>query len=249
MALSAMRSSIQTGIRDADHDIRVHRVSFCEKGPSFLTGKRNIAPLYDGVRPRKIDVFKDAEFLSALSAMGAVRVDPILIDGYDLARQQFPRQRGTNCVQRAGFGSEYRGAVRQLSHAKRTEAIGVSGCNQLCGRGDHQRVCAFDPIHSGGDCCFNGRAAKPLLYDDIGENLRIGCGMENRTCLLQRIPQFHGIGKISIMCQCHAPLVVVDDDGLHIALVIGTCGGIADMADYNVAPAQRLKLVRCKHLV
>ena len=51
------------------------------------------------------------------------------------------------------------------------------------------------------------------------------------------------------MCQCHAPFVVVDDDGLHIAFVIGTSGGITDMADYNVALSQRLQPVRCKHIV
>ena len=51
------------------------------------------------------------------------------------------------------------------------------------------------------------------------------------------------------MGQGHAALVVVDDQGLHVALVVRAGGGVAHMAHGDVAAAQGLQPLRREHIV
>ena len=50
------------------------------------------------------------------------------------------------------------------------------------------------------------------------------------------------------MGQRHAALIVVDQNGLDVALVVRTCGTVAHMADGDVAKPQRAEALLGKHI-
>ena len=88
-----------------------------------------------------------------------------------------------------------------------------------------------------------------LLHDQIGNGLRIGRGVENRTVCLQTAAQFPGIGEISVVGQGHGAFPVIDDQRLHVFLVIGAGGCIAYMAYHDVAPAQAVQPLGREYIV
>ena len=73
--------------------------------------------------------------------------------------------------------------------------------------------------------------------------------MEDGALLFQPVPQLHGVCQIAVMGKGHAALMVVDDQGLDVALVIRAGGGITHMAYHDIALAQGSQMLRCEYLV
>ena len=73
--------------------------------------------------------------------------------------------------------------------------------------------------------------------------------MEDGALFLQLLAQLHGVGQIAVMGQGHTTLMVVDDQGLYIALVVRPGGGITHMAHSDVAAAQALQPLWREHVV
>ena len=119
--------------------------------------------------------------------------------------------------------------------------MGIPGSDELGGRGDHKRVRPFNPAHGIIHSLLDRWGMEPLLHDDIGNYLAVGGSVEDRAVLLQTGSQLIGVGQISVVCQRHPPLVVVDDDGLGIALAVGAGGGIADVPHDDVSAPQPLE--------
>ena len=67
--------------------------------------------------------------------------------------------------------------------------------------------------------------------------------------MLQFVSQLIGIGQIAVVGQGHPALVVVDDDGLGVALAVGAGGGVAHMTYNDVAGAQLLQPFLWKNIV
>ena len=127
--------------------------------------------------------------------------------------------------------------------------MGVPGGDELGGGRDHQRIGPFDPAHSGIHGLLNGCGTEPLLYDDIGDHLAVGGGVENGSVLLQTVPQLIGVGQISVVRQRHPAFMVIDDDGLGVALAVGAGGSIADVSHDDVAGPQLFDALLWENLV
>ena len=125
----------------------------------------------------------------------------------------------------------------------------VAGSDQLGRRGYHQRIGSLDPAHSLIHCLLNGGRPQPLLHDDVGDNLAVRGGMEDGAALLQFISQLIGIGQIAVVRQGHPALVMVDNNGLGVALAVGAGGGVAHMTYNDVAGAQLLQPFLWKNIV
>ena len=127
--------------------------------------------------------------------------------------------------------------------------MGVPDGDELGGRGDHQGIGPLDPAHGGGDGILDGGGLQPLLDDDVGDDLRIRGGLENGAPALQLLPQLVGVGQVAVVGQGHAALVVVHQDGLDVALVVGPGGAVAHVAHGDGPRAQRAEPLCREHVV
>ena len=98
--------------------------------------------------------------------------------------------------------------------------MGVSRRDELCRRGDDERIGALQRGHCRGDGLLDAPAAQPLPHDDIGDDLAVCGRMENGTLLLKRGAKFKRVGQIPVMGQGHAPLAVVDEQGLGVGSAV-----------------------------
>ena len=90
---------------------------------------------------------------------------------------------------------------------------------------------------------------QPFLHNDIGDDLRIGGGVKNRAIFFQLTAQGEGIGQIAVVSQCHAAFVMVDYQGLNIALSVAAGGSVADVSNYDFSLAQGSQSLRSEYLV
>ena len=72
--------------------------------------------------------------------------------------------------------------------------------------------------------------------------------MEDRPLTLQLETQLLGVGQVAVVGQRHAALIVVDQNGLDVALVVRTGGTVAHMADGDIAKSQRAEPLLGKHI-
>ena len=171
--------------------------------------------------------------------MAGIGLDAAAVRHHDLTGADVPLEPGAHGVQRAGLGGEYHRPVLEPAHAQRAEPVGIPGGDELGGGGDHQGIGALDPVHGGGHGLLDGGGPQALLDDDVGDDLRVRGGLEDGAPALQLGAQLVGVGEVSVVGQGHAALVVVDQDGLDIALVVAAGGTVADVAHGDVAGAQR----------
>ena len=94
--------NVQTGIRHADHHVRLHGMLQREERASAQPRGVHRASVDDGVRTREVDVFEHAGGLGLLSHMGAVGAQAVLIHYHDLARLYVADEGRADAVQRAG---------------------------------------------------------------------------------------------------------------------------------------------------
>ena len=148
--------------------------------------------------------------------MAGIRYYTVLAEGDDLTGQDIPLKPCTNRTQCTAFGSNHIGTVFHNTIAEGTETVGVPNSDQLLCRHHHERVCSVQFIHRSAHSRFNGRCGDSLSGDHIGNSLRIGGGMKNRTGKLQFLPQRQRIAQIAVMCQCQLSFQVVDFNWLAV---------------------------------
>ena len=243
------QSGVQTGVRDADDHISLHWVLGGKKGSGPLPRGAHRGAINHRVRPCKVNELKDAQMLAGCPTAASITFHTVIADGDDLAGADVPEKAGSDGVQRAALRGKDRFSVGCFPHAEGTEAVGIPGSDELGGRGDHKRVRPFNPAHGIIHSLLDRWGMEPLLHDDIGNYLAVGGSVEDRAVLLQTGSQLIGVGQISVVCQRHPPLVVVDDDGLGIALAVGAGGGIADVPHDDVSAPQPLEALLRKNLV
>ena len=94
---------IQSGIRHADHDVRLNRVCFCQTLPGPQTGCMNGYPVQNGIRPGKIDILKNTMAWMLFSAMLPPGLHTAFAENQDFARIHIPDQGRADSVQRTAF--------------------------------------------------------------------------------------------------------------------------------------------------
>ena len=190
---------VQTGIRHADDNIRIHRMGFCQNLPCPHPGVVNADAVNDGIRPGKVDVFKNAHFPGRGAAMTGVGVDAVAVKGQNFPGQNVPLEFRTHGVEGAALRSDDIRSVLPFPKAQRAEAVGVAHRNELGGGHHDQRKSALQPVHRAADRRLDGGSGDPLPGDYIGDGLRIGGSMENGAGKLQLPAELKRVAQIAVM--------------------------------------------------
>ena len=183
------QSGIQTRIRDADDDVRIHTVGLGQNGacphPRFV----NADTLDGGVRAGKVDVLENTQPPGRGAAMAPVAVDAALVEGQNLAGKQIPFRHRAHSMEGAGFGGDHIGSVRHAAIAQGAEAMGVAHRDQLGGGHQHQREGALQLFRGAADGFLDGAGSNALPGDDIGDGFGVGGGVEDGPGQLQLLTQ------------------------------------------------------------
>ena len=243
------QGGVQSGVWDADDHVGLHRVLGGKESPGPLPCGAHRGAVDHRVRPCKVNELKDTQMPAGRPAAAGITFHAVIADGDDLAGADVPDEPGSDGIQRTAFRGKDRFPVCCLSHTEGAEAVGIPGGDQLGGRGDHQRIGPLDPAHGGINRLLDGRGSEPLLHDDIGDHFAVGGGVEDGAALLQPVSQLIGIGQIPVVGQGHPAFMVIDDDGLSVALAVGAGGSIADVSHDDVAGPQLFDALLWENLV
>ena len=137
---SISQSRIQTGIRNTDDNVRIHRMRLCQNSACIHPDLMDTDTLDNGIRAGKVDMLKDTQPFRSGAAVPLVTVNAAVVDGQYLAGKNIPDDFRTYRMEGTAFRCDHIGAVGHLSIAKRTEAVGVPDGDQLRGGHQNQRV-------------------------------------------------------------------------------------------------------------
>ena len=115
------QGSVQAGIRNADDDIRVHRVGLCQYLACPDPGGVDADTLDDGILPGKVDMLKDAKPSWSRAAVAFVAGDSFGIDGQNLTGQNIPDKFRANGAEGTALRSHHIGSVLPEPIAQGTE--------------------------------------------------------------------------------------------------------------------------------
>ena len=202
----------------------------------------------DGVRTGEIDVLKDAGGAGCGAAVALVGVDAPLVEHQNLTGLQVANHVGTGSSEGAALGRDNIGAVRRLTVAQGTEAVGVTGRQQLGGGHEHQGEGTLQPVHGLTERVLDGGGFQAFLGDDVGDDLRVAGGVEDGAVQLQLTAQLEGVAQVAVVCQRQLALLVVDLDGLAVVPVVGAGGAVADVPHRHGAVGEVVHDVLGEHV-
>ena len=167
------------GVRHADDDVRVHWMLARELRAQLHPHRVDELPTDHAVRPREVNVLKDAE--RALRLGGLEALDAVLRDAYDLSRFKLAHERSSDVVERAGLGSDDPATIK-LAQAERPVAHRVAGGHQLLGRQHDEGIRPDEASHHVRPALLPGaRRRRERLSDDLG----VGSSAELNALLFQ----------------------------------------------------------------
>ena len=185
----------------------------------------------DAVRAREVDVLEDARARRALREW-AVAFDAVLGDDDDLAVLDLAHELGADDVERAGLGGEHVGFA-DAAQDQRTDTDGVAGADQrVVGKAD-EGIGAFD-LADGLDEALDDApplGARQQMEDDFGVGGRVEDGAGGDQLLTQR----QRVGQVAVVGDGEAAGVDIGKERLHILQRRLAGGGVAVMADGDVA--------------
>ena len=122
---------------------------------------------------------------------------------HDLAGLHIPQQSGASGIQCTALAGKYVAAAGQGADAQGPVAAGVTHCNELGGRHDHQTVGTFQHIHRLADGGLDAAHAQAVAGDQVADHLGIGGAVEDGTFIFQLAAQLDGVGQVAVVAQCH----------------------------------------------
>ena len=201
----------------------------------------------DRIRTSKVHILKHAQ-RGLLSTVCPDRANAVAVCNNNFAGIQFPFELSLYAVQCTGFRSKYDTAVFPPSHTERTEAIGVSGSDQLLRGHNDQGISTFQVIHGVFHSFFNRRTLQSLFRHRIGDHFSIVGGVKNRTTQFILSPQLMCIDQITVMGNRHGTFYMADHNGLCIGTARLSGCGIPHMSDRNVPLSEFFDLTAVKYL-
>ena len=219
------------GIRDWDNEISFHVAFPRQLRADLLSDVIDVAAFQDAVRSCEVDVFEYAEFLWAFvegfDAMQAFFIDYYYLTGFYIANESRP-----DYVQGAGLRGKDCG-VTKTAQNKRPDPEGVTYTDQLLLGHSHQRVGALDMAK---------RICKPVHYsaifafcDEMDNSLCVTGGLEQAAALHEVVANGIRVGQVAVVTNCQAAKLELRKQWLHVAKRRVAAGGIANMADCDVA--------------
>ena len=127
--------------------------------------------------------------------------------------------------------------------------MGITRGDELLRAHDHQRIRALNALHGAQHGLLDAFAPQPLLRDDIGDDLGIAGGVEDRASQLQLLAQLPGVNEVAVMAQSQGALEVIDQQGLGIAAALGAGGAVAAVAHGHAALMELFQHITGKNLV
>ena len=173
--------------------------------------------VYYGIRPREIDVFKNAEVFFAPAAMFSARFYAVFSEYEYLAGFDIPYEFGADRHYRAAFGSDNVHPVARNAVTQRTETVRITRADEFLRRHKDYGIRAVEGIHRAAHRFFYGIRLQPFPSYDIRNGLGVAGRVENGAGKFQFGTQFCGVGKIAVVRERHPPFLVVDDDRLAVA--------------------------------
>ena len=83
----------------------------------------------------------------------------------------------------------------------------------------------------------------------VGDDFRVNRSVKNCAGVFHLLAQFHSVDQISVVCQRHFSLDVIDHDRLGIVAVVGSGGAVADVPYGDPAVAETLQNIGREHVV
>ena len=243
--LRIAQGGVQPGVGHTDHHIGLRRVLLGQEAPRPKPGLMDALAADGGVRPGKVDVFKNAQ----VSAARRWRLDsahlPVL-HRHDLAGAQLPLEPGPHRVQGAALGGEHHD-LSPAAHAQGPEAPRVPGGHQLPGRHDDEGPGSPQPRQRPAHRLLHRGAAQPGLGDGVGDELGVAGGLENGPLVLESCAQLVRMGQIAVVGQGQGSLDIPQRQRLGVLPAGPARGGIAHMA-HRHGPVQPVQDRLVKHL-
>ena len=135
-------------------------------------------------------------------------------------------------VERAGLRGQDRAAVELAEH-QRADAERIARADQLLVGQRHQRIGAFD-LAQRFDVALD-EAAAPGLRDQMQDHLGVGGRLHHGAVLHQLAAQRQAVGEVAVVGDRKAAGIELGEQRLHVAQDGGAGGGVADMADGDIA--------------
>ena len=179
--LGVADGGVDSRIRHADHNIRRNRMLYSEICAGTRSRFMNGTAVYNRIGACEINILENAHFVRLFSAMICNAAYSVFIEYNNFARLDIAYQLRSHRVKRATFRSDNPIAFGGLAVAQGAKTVLVSYRDKFRGRHDHQRVSAFYAIHRMIYRVFDRCGFQTFLDDYVGNNLGIGCGMENRA--------------------------------------------------------------------
>ena len=223
------------GIRHWNNQIRRNAAFARQFRTNALACFINRRAFHDAVRPREIDIFKNTK-AAFDAAEGLDAAQAVIVNHHQFARFDVAHKFRAHDIQSAGLRRQHQPAIGQPPQHQRTHTKRITRPNQRAIMQSDQRIGALhllqrinQPINHGGIKADG---------DQMNENFRIRCALEQATAPHQGALQCKGIGQIAIMRHRKTAKFKIRIKRLHIAQRRFARGRIAIMP-HRMWPAQR----------
>ena len=223
----------KTAVGDADDQVRVDGVLLCQKltreHARFVDG----LTVDDAVGAGEIDVLENAR-ARVCRAKSLVRGELSVMKGDDLARLDVAHKLGADRVESAGLGGKDV-IFAYPAHAKRADTEGIAHGDELGGAHDQHGIRTSQSGHDLGDRFLDAGAVDARLGDEVGDDLGVVGGMEERAFRLKLSAQFVGVEDGAVMRDRERSFDVGNEKRLGVFAGVAADGGIADVSQRNAA--------------
>ncbi len=219
-------------VRHGNHKIGLHRVFARELAAHFLAHVIDAAPGNGAVRPREIDVFKNAEGAALVCGKRLQAGQPFFVDDDDFARLHVADELGLNLVEGHRFAGQHPRVVH-AADAQRAEPERVARADQFLLRHDDQRIRAFDAAHRLHERVFH--AADRRLREHHDDDFAVHGRLEDESAAFEFVAEHGGVGQVAVVGDGDLAAHAIHRERLGVAEVRRAGGGIARVGDGHVA--------------
>ena len=122
---------VDSAVGNADNDICLNRMLKRKAGARIQPCRMHADSVNNGIRPCKIDVFKNTYALFCLAAMVFYGAHAVFLKNDDFSRLNISDERCADRIKSTGLRGNNIAAVARLTVAERSEAVFVTHGNEL----------------------------------------------------------------------------------------------------------------------
>ncbi len=230
LGIAQRRADAAVGHRD--DEVRLHAMFARELAAHFLANFINAVAADHAVRPREIDVFKNAKRPALVFGKRLNADQTLFVDDDDFARFDITDELGLNLVKRDRFAGQHIRAI-QAADGKRAKTERVADANQFLLGHDDERVGALKTAESLHQRVFD--AAERRLREHHDDDFAVHGGLKNQPATFEVVAELGGVGQIAVVGDGDLPAHAIHRERLRVADVRRAGGRITRVADGHVA--------------